>query len=54
VGGVDVNEIPHDKTSVALMLDILQQNVLVTNNYMVHTPSERYMTLRCKINAPHL
>jgi len=37
-----------------LMLDILQQNVLVTNNYMVHTPSERYMTLRCKINASRL
>jgi len=32
MGGFDVNKIPHDRISVAFMLDILQQNVLVTNS----------------------
>jgi len=52
--GVDVSNIPHDRTSVAFMLDILQQNILVTNNYMAHNPSERYMNLRCELKASHL
>jgi hypothetical protein len=52
--GVDVNNISYDRTSVAFMLDILQQNILVTNNYMAHTPSERYMNLRCEVKASHL
>jgi hypothetical protein len=53
MGGVDINKIPHDRPYIDFMLDIQQPNVLVTNSYMAHTPSESYMTMTSEVNASH-